>query len=148
MDKEDKGMAKEFSRMFLVLPEIRELLSQNKKKELKKLFYHYEPIEVVEILREFNLKDKVSLFSSWDVDFAADVFEKVDKDDQVELLGAFNETRKGEILDELAPDERVDFFEQLPKKMVARFLAIMEKEEAQDVRELMRYDKKLSLIHI
>ena len=141
MDKEDKGMAKEFSRMFLILPEIKELLSQNKKKELKKLFYHYEPIEAVEILKEFNLKDRVSLFSSWDVDFAADVFEKMDKDDQVELLGAFNETRKGKILDEIAPDERVDFFEQLPEKMVTRFLAIMEKEEAQDVRELMKYDK-------
>lgn len=141
MNKKSKRIAKGFSRMFLVLPEIKELLSQNKKKELKELFYDYEPIEVVEILKEFNLKERVSLFSLWDVDFAADVFEKMDKDDQIALLGMFDETRKGELLDELAPDERVDFFEELPEKMVARFLAIMEKEEAQDVRELMKHDK-------
>ncbi|MQY58379.1 MAG: magnesium transporter [Clostridia bacterium] len=134
-------MTKEFSRMFLVLPEIRELLWQNKKEQLKKIFYDYEPIEIVEILKEFSLKDKVFLFSLLDIDLAADIFEKTDKDDQLTLLGAFDKTRKAEILDEVAPDERVDFFEQLPEEMVLRFLSIMEEEEAQDVRELMRYDK-------
>jgi len=134
-------MTREFSRMFLVLPEIKELLSQNKKEQLKKIFYDYEPIEIVEILKEFSLKDKVFLFSLLDIDFAADIFEKTDKDDQLTLLGAFDKTRKAEILDEVAPDERVDFFEQLPEEMVLRFLSIMEEEEAQDVRELMRYDR-------
>ncbi len=134
-------MTREFSRIFLVLPEIKELLSQNKKEQLKRIFYDYEPIEIVEILNEFSLKDRVFLFSLLHVDFAADIFEKTDKDDQLTLLGAFNKTRKAEILDEVAPDERVDFFEQLPEEMVLRFLSIMEDEEAQDVRELMRYDK-------
>lgn len=134
-------MTKEFSRMLLVLPEIKELLWQNKKEQLKKIFYDYEPIEIVEILKEFSLKDKVFLFSLLDIDLAADIFEKTDKDDQLTLLGAFDKTRKAEILDEVAPDERVDFFEQLPEEMVLRFLSIMEEEEAQDVRELMRYDK-------
>lgn len=134
-------MTREFSRIFLVLPEIKELLSQNKKEQLKRIFYDYEPIEIVEILNEFSLKDRVFLFSLLHVDFAADIFEKTDKDDQLTLLGAFNKTRKAEILDEVAPDERVDFFEQLPEEMVLRFLSIMEEEEAQDVRELMRYDK-------
>jgi len=134
-------MTREFSRMLLVLPEIKELLWQNKKEQLKKIFYDYEPIEIVEILKEFSLKDKVFLFSVLDIDLAADIFEKTDKDDQLTLLGAFDKTRKAEILDEVAPDERVDFFEQLPEEMVLRFLSIMEEEEAQDVRELMRYDK-------
>jgi len=134
-------MEKEFSRMYLVLPEIKELLWQNKKEQLKKIFYDYEPVEIVEILKEFSLKDKVFLFSLWDVDFAADIFEKMEKNEQLALLGAFDETRKGEILDEVAPDERVDFFEQLPEEMVLRFLNIMEEEEAQDARELMKYDK-------
>jgi len=134
-------MTREFSRILLVLPEIKELLSQNKKEQLKKIFYDYEPIEIVEILKEFSLKDKVFLFSVLDIDLAADIFEKTDKDDQLTLLGVFDKTRKAEILDEVAPDERVDFFEQLPEEMVLRFLSIMEEEEAQDVRELMRYDK-------
>lgn len=127
--------------MLLVLPEIKELLLQNKKEQLKRIFYDYEPIEIVEILKEFSLKDKVFLFSLLNIDFAADIFEKMDKDDQLTLLGAFDKTRKAKILDEVAPDERVDFFEQLPEEMVLRFLSIMEEEEAQDVRELMRYDK-------
>ncbi len=134
-------MEKKFSRMYLILPEIKEFLWQNKKEQLKKIFYDYEPIEIVEILKEFSLKDKVFLFSLLDIDLAADIFEKMEKDDQLTLLRAFDKTRKAEILDEVAPDERVDFFEQLPEEMVLRFLSIMEKEEAQDVRELMRYDK-------
>ncbi len=134
-------MTRDLSRIFLVLPEIKELLRQNKKEELKKVLCDYEPVEIVEILKEFSLKDKVFLFSLLHVDLAADIFEKTDKDDQLTLLGAFNKARKAEILDEVAPDERVDFFEQLPEEMVLRFLSIMEEEEAQDVRELMRYDK-------
>ena len=134
-------MTREFSRILLVLPEIKELLSQNKKEQLKKIFYDYEPVEIVEILKEFSLKDKVFLFSLLHIDLAADIFEKTDKDNQLTLLGAFDKTRKAEILDEVAPDERVDFFEQLPEEMVLRFLSIMEEEEAQDVRELMRYDR-------
>ena len=120
--------------MFLVLPEIKELLWQNKKEELKKIFYDYKPIEIVEVLTEFSLKDKVFLFSLLNTDFAADIFEKMDKDEQLTLLGASDRTRKAEILDEVAPDERVDFFEQLPEGMVLRFLSVMEEEEAQDVR--------------
>jgi len=133
-------MVKELSRMFLIIPEIKELLSQNRKDELKDLFYEYEPVEVAEALREFTLKDRVILFSLCDIDFAADVFEKMDKDDQLNLLGAIDERRKSDILDELAPDERVDLFEEMPEEMVARFLAIMEKEEARDARELLKYD--------
>jgi magnesium transporter len=133
-------MVKELSRMFLIIPEIKELLSQNRKDELKDLFDEYEPIEVAETLKEFTLKDRVILFSLCDIDFAADVFEKMDKDSQFALLGAIDERRKSDILDELAPDERVDLFEEMPEEMVARFLNIMEKKEAQDARELLRYD--------
>ena len=88
--------------MYLVLPEIKELLWQNKEGQLKRIFYDYEPIEIVEILKEFSLKDKVFLFSLLHIDFAADIFEKMDKDDQLTLLGAFDKTRKAEILDEVA----------------------------------------------
>jgi magnesium transporter len=133
-------VAKEISRMLLIIPEIKELLSQNRKDELKNLFYEYEPVEVAEALREFTLKDRVILFSLCNIDFAADIFEKMDKDDQLALLGAIDERHKSDILDELAPDERVDLFEEMPEEMVARFLAIMEKEEARDARELLKYD--------
>ncbi len=133
-------MDREISRAFLMIPEIREFLSQNNREAVRGIFYEYEPVEVAEILIEFNLKERVLLFSLWNIDFAADVFEKMEKDDQIVLMGAIDEARKGKILNELAPDERVDFFEELPEKMVNRFLSIMEREEARDARELMTYD--------
>ncbi|TET44737.1 magnesium transporter [Candidatus Aerophobetes bacterium] len=133
-------MDREISRAFLIIPEIREFLSQNNREAVREIFYEYEPVEVAEILTEFSLKERVLLFSLWNIDFAADVFEKMEKDDQIALMGAIDEARKGKILNELAPDERVDFFEELPEEMVNRFLSIMEREEARDARELMTYD--------
>ena len=133
-------MAKKYSRIFLILPEIKELISQKSKDVLKDIFYDYEPIEIAEVLRELSLKDRVYLFSLWDIDFATDVFEKMDNDDQIALLNAIGEARRKKILNELAPDERVDLFEELSPQMVNRFLSIMEKEEAKDTKELMRYD--------
>ena len=138
--QKDKAMAKKYSRIFLILPEIKELISQKDKNELKDIFYDYEPIEIAEALKELSLKDKVYLFSLWDIDFAIDVFEKMDDDDQVALLNAIDEVHKKKILNELAPDERVDLFEELSPEMINRFLSIMEKEKAKDTKELMRYD--------
>ncbi len=133
-------MHREMSRAFLIIPEIREFLSSNDKEALREVFCEYEPVEVAEILKEFALKERVMLFSLWNTDLAADVFEKMEKDDQIALMGAIDEAPKGKILNELAPDERADFFEELPEKMVNRFLSIMEREEARDTRELMTYD--------
>ncbi|MBE0478322.1 magnesium transporter [Candidatus Aerophobetes bacterium] len=132
-------MEKIYSRVYLVLPEIKQLLLERKKDELKEVFEDYEPVEVAQVLKDFSLKDKVYLFSLWGIDFAADVFEKLDEEEQIELLGAIDDARKGKLLNELAPDERVDLFEELSPEMVKRFLSIMTKEEAQEVRELLAY---------
>jgi len=133
-------MAKEFSRLHLLIPEIKELLSHRDKVSLKSIFYDYEPVEIAQVLKEFTLKEKVFLFSLWEVDFAADIFEKMDKEKQLTLFESVDRARKGEILDELAPDERADFFEELPEEVVNRFLSVMEKEEARDVQELLTYE--------
>jgi len=133
-------MTEEYPRMLLVVPDIKEMLAANNKQELRDIFYEFEPVEIAEIIDKFTVPEKVALFSLWDVDFAADVFEKIDKNEQLGLLSAIDEVRKGKILDELAPDERVDLFEELPAEKVDRFLSIMEKEEARDVRQLLSYE--------
>jgi len=133
-------MAKELSRLYLLIPEIRELLARKEKETLKEIFYEYEPVEVAQILNEFTLKERVFLFSLWEIDFAADVFEKMNKKDQFALLRSIDKIQKGKILDELAPDERADFFEELPEETVTRLLSIMQKEEAQNVKELLSYE--------
>ncbi len=133
-------MPKNYSRISSILPEIKQFISQKRKDELKDVFYTYKPVEIAEALKELSLKDKVYLFSLWDIDFATDVFEKMDNEDQITLLGAIDEVHKKNILNELAPDERVDLFEELSPEMVNRFLSIMKKEEARDTKELMRYE--------
>ena len=133
-------MAEEYPRMLFIVPDIKEMLTANNKQELRDIFNEFEPVEIAEIIGEFTVSQKVALFSLWDVDFAADVFEKIDKNEQLGLLSAIDEVRKGKILDELAPDERVDLFEELPAEKVDRFLSIMEKEEARDVRQLLSYE--------
>ena len=133
-------MPKNYSRISSILPEIKQFISQKRKDELKDVFYTYKPVEIAEALKELSLKDKVYLFSLWDIDFATDVFEKMDNEDQITLLGAIDEVHKKNILNELAPDERVDLFEELSPEMVNRFHSIMKKEEARDTKELMRYE--------
>jgi len=131
--------AKAYPRIYLVLPEIKELLIKRDKEQLKEVFKDYEPVEVAQIFKEFSLKDRVYLLSLWDIDFAADVFEKLDEKEQIQILGAIDEARKRRLLNELAPDERADLFEELSPEMVNRLLSIMAKDEAQDARELMTY---------
>jgi len=123
----------------LLLPELKELISQKKDKELREVFSDLEPVEIAEILKELTLKEEASLFSLWDVDFATEIFEKMNEEDQIALLEAIDKERRAKILDELAPDERADLFGELPEEMISHFLAIMEKEEAQKTKELLSY---------
>jgi len=88
-------MAKEFSRLYLLVPEIKELISRKDKETLKSIFYDYEPVEVAQVLKKFNLKEKAFLFSLWNIDFAADVFEKMNKKNQLTLLRSIDRIRKG-----------------------------------------------------
>jgi len=132
-------MEKEYSRIYLILPEIKELIAKKEKEELKEIFKDYEPVEIAQVMGEFSLREKVYLFSLWDLDFAADVFEKLDEEEQIEILTTIDDVKKRGLLNELAPDERADLFEELSPEIAERFLSIMKKEEAQDVKELMSY---------
>ena len=80
-------MNREHGRMQLVVPELQELVGKRAGTELREVFEDYEPVEIAQILREFSLRDKVYLFSLWDIDFAADIFAKLDEDMQIEVLG-------------------------------------------------------------
>jgi len=130
----------DYSRVLLIVPEIKELLRERNREALRHLSRDYEPVEVAEIMDQFSLREKVLLFSLWDVDYAADVFEKISAEDRSQVLSAVDEQRRARILDELDPDDRADFFEGLPADTVKRFLSIMQHEEARDARQLLRYD--------
>jgi len=131
---------KAYSPLLPLVPEIKELLAQHRFNDLKKIFVDFEPADIAEPLSKLDLKEKATLFSLWDIDFATDVFELMEIEDQIALLNAVDKSTRIEILDELSPDDRVDLFEVLPEEMVSRFLSIMDKKEAKETEELLKYE--------
>ncbi|WP_077623039.1 magnesium transporter [Sediminibacillus massiliensis] len=87
--------------------------------EVRKQIYTYlSPEEIAEVMENIDIDDVELFFSEMSSDFAA------------------------KVLAEMATDDAVDIMNELDKNKVASFLTIMEKESAEEIKELLHYEEK------
>lgn len=122
------------------VPEIRELIAEHNWPGINLLLGDFHPQEVAEEWDEFTLDEKLNILRHLKMERAVDIFEELETERQVRLIQQLREERATALLDGMAPDERADLFAEFPPAIRERFLRLMEKEEAQDVRELLVYD--------
>ncbi|MGZ8719289.1 MAG: magnesium transporter MgtE N-terminal domain-containing protein, partial [Aeromicrobium sp.] len=71
----------------------------------------------------------------------ADVLEELPEKSQVEILIVLDPERAADVLDEMNPDDAADLIGELPAGTAEQLLALMEPEEADDVRRLLVYEE-------
>ncbi len=101
--------------------------------------HRLNPADLADILGEMSAPDRARVVSSLDDETAAAAMQEMDLDLQRELLDAVDDEKAADILDEIAPDDAADLVADLPKERADELLALMEPEEARDVKELLRY---------
>jgi magnesium transporter len=125
--------------MRIILPEIKELLLSKQKRTIRKVLSYFEPADIAEAWSEFNIDEKIRLFSILHTKFAADIFEFLREDQMVELLDNLPTKRKVDILNEMSPDDRTDLFAVLPTEEVEKLIPLLERDEQKRARELLAY---------
>jgi len=97
------------------------------------------PADIADIVEELGAKDRKAVFEALEEDIAADTLEEMELEDQVSVIEHMDAERASEILEEMPPDEVADILAEIPEHRAQEILGLMEREERDDVQELLAY---------
>jgi magnesium transporter len=97
------------------------------------------PADLATIIDQLSRNDRVGLIESLDDEAAADAIGEMQPEAQVDILEDLEPERAADILEEMDPDDAADLVADLPEETRVEILGLMEKDEAEEVQELMTY---------
>lgn len=118
---------------------ILELLEQRKFKELKEELESMHPVDIVEMLEEFDQKQQMLIFRLLAKEEAAEVFTDMNSDMREDLINALTDSELEEVMDEMYVDDTVDVLEEMPANVVDRLLMATDEETRQKINILLQY---------
>ena len=118
---------------------ILELLEQRKFKELKEELESMHPVDIVEMLEDFDQKQQMLVFRLLAKEEAAEVFTDMNSDMREDLINALTDSELEEVMDEMYVDDTVDVLEEMPANVVDRLLMVTDEEARQKINILLQY---------
>jgi magnesium transporter len=97
------------------------------------------PADLASIIDQLTPVDRAGVLATLDDEAAADVFEEMEPETQVEILEELEPERAADILEEMSPDDAADLVQDLSDETREEILALMERDEAAEVQELLAY---------
>ena len=97
------------------------------------------PADLASIIDELAPRDRAGVLASLDDEAVAEAIEEMEPETQVEVMEDLPPERAADILEEMAPDDAADLIADLSEAARDEILPLMEREEAEEVRELLRY---------
>lgn len=97
------------------------------------------PADLASIIDELAPRDRAGILASLDDESAADAIEEMDPETQVEVLEDLSPERAADILEEMSPDDAADLVADLSEAARREILPLMERDEADEVRQLLGY---------
>jgi magnesium transporter len=99
------------------------------------------PADIADILEDLSRDEQRSVIEALDHETAAQAISEIPTSMQAQLLQSIPVEKAADIVDEMAPDEAADVLQELPPETSAKLLADMEKEGAQEVKELLGFEE-------
>ena len=110
---------------------IKDMLDAREYKELKEeLETNMYPVDLAEILEEFDQKHMVLVFRLLAKEEAAETFSYMNSDTREDLINALTDSELEEIMEEMYLDDTVDVLEEMPANVVDRLLMVTDAEKA------------------
>lgn len=97
------------------------------------------PADLASIIDELAPRDRAGILAALDDEAAADAIEEMEPDTQVEVLEDLPPERAADILEEMSPDDAADLVADLSEAARREILPLMERDEADEVRQLLGY---------
>lgn len=116
-----------------------EMLEGRRFKELKDELENMHPVDVAEMLEEFEDRQMILVFRLLDKDEAAETFTEMNSDMREVLLNALTDSEIKEVMDEMYLDDAVDVLEEMPANVVDRLLMATDEETRKQINTLLNY---------
>ncbi|HEX8939673.1 MAG TPA: CBS domain-containing protein [Candidatus Limnocylindrales bacterium] len=97
------------------------------------------PADLATIIDQLTPRDRAGVLAALDDEAAADAIEEMEPETQVEVLEDLAPERAADILEEMSPDDAADLVADLSEEAREGILALMERDEAEEVQELLGY---------
>lgn len=121
--------------------EIKVLISEKRFDKLKSVLKSTHPVQIAALLGEIDTVDSALVFRLLEKDMAIEVFEYLDVDGKEKLLNALQGAQVIDLLNQMSPDDRTELFEELPAKVVKKYLSLLTPEKRKVAYELLGYRK-------
>ncbi len=119
---------------------ILEMLEERRYKELKEeLENNMYPVDLADILEEFEQKQLVIVFRLLAKEEAAETFTYMNSDMREVLINALTDSELEEVMEEMYLDDTVDVLEELPANVVDRLLLVTDEEKRKQINQLLQY---------
>ena len=120
--------------------EIKEMLGNRQYKELKEqLESNMYPVDLAEILEDFDQKQLVMIFRLLAKEEAAETFTYMNSDMREILINALTDSELEEVMEEMYLDDTVDVLEEMPANVVDRLLMVTDEETRVQINQLLQY---------
>jgi magnesium transporter len=99
------------------------------------------PADLADIMEDLSPAEREAIISSVDEETAAEALAELDARLQAQLVEKLDPEKAANIIEEMAPDEAADLLADLTPETSREVLAEMPRAEAQEVRELLRFEE-------
>ena len=119
---------------------ILDMLDHKQYKELKEeLEDNMYPVDLADILEEFDQKHLVMVFRLLAKEEAAETFTYMNSDMRELLINALTDSELEEVMEEMYLDDTVDVLEEMPANVVDRLLLATDEETRAQINQLLQY---------
>ena len=119
---------------------ILDMLDHKQYKELKEeLENNMYPVDLADILEEFDQKHLVMVFRLLAKEEAAETFTYMNSDMRELLTNALTDSELEEVMEEMYLDDTVDVLEEMPANVVDRLLLATDEETRAQINQLLQY---------
>ncbi len=118
---------------------ILEMIANREYKELKNKLETIHPVDIADMIDEFEDRYIVLVFRLLSKIDAAEAFAHMTSETREVLLNALNEAEIKEVMDELYLDDAVDILEELPANVVDKLLEATDEDTRERINELLNY---------
>ena len=116
------------------------MLEGRQYKELKEeLENNMYPVDLAEILENFNQKQTVMVFRLLAKEEAAETFAYMNSDMREQLINSLTDSELEEVMEEMYLDDTVDVLEEMPANVVDRLLMATDEEKRRQINQLLQY---------
>jgi magnesium transporter len=123
----------------LLLPELRELLSEGNKAALAEILSDFHPASVADFAEGLSVEETWQLLDHAPLPRQAAVFAFFPPYKQLDLLKGVGRERISHLLEAMSHDDRVHLLKELDEKTVEELLPLVARADREDIRKLLSY---------